>query len=136
LTVRTASLRETDKLPKTAYKVLITRFYPFYIKNLKKKINEYLPILGPSKQLLSDYRGELKRTQDPAKAWAISKYDKRYRMQILHSSEALGEMRRIKRISKELNGKRVVILICHEPSDEFCHRRILKELMEKYDLGD
>jgi len=136
MTIKTASLREIDKLPKTAYKVVVMRRYPFWMKGLKKKINEFLPILGPSNQLLADYRGELKRTGEPRLAWAISKYDKRYRMQILHSSEALGEMRRIKRISKELNGKRLVILICHEPTDEFCHRRILKDLMEKYDLGD
>jgi len=112
------------------------RYWPFWVKNLKTKISEWLPILAPNKQLLNDYREELKRTQDSGKAWAISKFDKRYRMQILHSSEALGEMRRVKNIGKELKGKRVVYLICHEPTDDYCHRRILKELMLKYDLGD
>jgi len=112
------------------------RYYPFWIKNLKKRINEFLPILSPSKQLLKDYKGELKRTQSPRLAWAISKFDKRFRMQILHDSDSLSEMRNLKRIARGLKGKRVVYLICHEPTDEYCHRRILKELMEKYDLGD
>jgi len=136
MTIKTVSLREINKLSKTTYKVLVMRYWPFWIKNLKTKINEWLKILGPSEQLLNDCRKELLRTQDPRKAWAISKFDKRYRMQILHSSEALGEMRRIKNIGKELKGKRVVYLICHEPTDDYCHRRILKELMERYDLGE
>jgi len=136
MTIRTASIREINKLPKTAYKVLVMRWYPFWIKDLKKHIDEWLSILGPSEALLREYKVELGRTQDPRKAWAISKFDKRYRMQILHDTMALSEMRRIKNISKQLKGKRVVYLICHEPTDDFCHRRILKELMNQYDLGD
>jgi len=112
------------------------RYYPFWFKNLKKKIDEYLPILSPTHQLLANYREELKRTKDPRLAWNIVKYDKRFRMQILHDSKALGELRRIKRKSKELKGKRIVYLICHEPTDNYCHRRIIKELMKNFDLGD
>jgi len=136
MTIKTASLREINKLSKSSYKVLIMRYYPFWFKNLKKKIDEYLPILSPNHQLLAEYREELKRTKDPRLAWNIVKYDKRFRMQILHDSEALGELRRIKRKSKELKGKRIVYLICHEPTDEYCHRRIVKELIENFDLGD
>ena len=136
MVVKTASIREIDKLSKTSYKVLIMRRYPFWMKGLKKKINEYLPILSPSEQLLTDYLKELKRVNNPKIAWNLVQYDSRFRRQILRDSNALAEMRRIKRISKELNGKRVVYLLCHEPTDEYCHRRIIKELMDKFDLGD
>jgi len=135
MTIKTASLREIDKLSKTAYKILITRTYPFWHKDLNKKIDEWLPILAPSKQLLKDYKEELKRTKDPRIAWSIVKYDKRFRREILRSSEALGEMRRLKRISRQLKGKRVVYLICHEPIEDYCHRRLVKELM-RYELGN
>jgi len=134
LVIRTASLRELSKLPKTAYKVLVTRFYPFYIKGLKKKINEYLSILAPSMQLLENYRAELKRVKDPGAAWRIVHYDSRFRRQILRNGEALSELKRIRNIGRLLKGKRVVYLICHEPTDKYCHRRILQELMEKYDV--
>jgi len=134
MVIKTASLREINKLPKTAYKVLVTRFYPFYMKDLRKKINEYLLILSPSMQLLKNYREELKRVKDPQAAWRMVHYDSRFRRQILRDTKALGELKRIRDIGRKLKGRRVVYLICHEPTDDFCHRRILKELMENYEL--
>lgn len=135
MVLKTESIRNINDLSKTSYKVLIMRRYPFWFKGLKKKINEYLPILSPSEQLLTDYLNELKRVKEPRIAWNIVQYDSRFRRQILRDSKALAELRRIKRISKELNGRRVVYLLCHEPTDEYCHRRIVKELINKYDLG-
>jgi len=132
VTIRTTCLKDIDKLPKTAYKVLVTHHYPFYIKNLKSKINEYLPILAPNKQLFTDYKEELKRTKDPKLAWNLVQYETRFRMQILRDSKAISELKRIRDIGKQLNGKRVVYLICHERTDDYCHRRILQELMLDY----
>ena len=127
MTIRTASIRDIKKLPKSAYKVLVTRYYPFYIKGIKALIDEWLPILSPSKQLLSDFNGELKRMKDPKLAWNLTKYDMRFRYQILHNTKALGELKRIRGVGRQLRGRRVVYLICHEPTDDYCHRRILKE---------
>ena len=135
MVIRTASLREIDKLSKSSYKVLIMRRWPFWVKELKGKINEWCKLLSPSEELLSDVLKELKRSKDPKLAWNITSYDIRFRRQILRSSEALAQLRRIKNIGKQRNGKRVVYLICHEPTDAYCHRRIVKELMEKYDFG-
>jgi len=135
MTIKTASLREINKLPKTTYKVLITRYFPFWFKGLKKKIDEWLPILAPSKDLLKDFKEEMKRVKNPKSAWIIVKYESRFRRQILHNSKALEEMRRLKRISRQLKGKRVVYLICHEPTEDYCHRRLVKELM-RYELGN
>lgn len=134
MTIRTASLREIDSLPKSAYKVLVMRRFPFYVKDIKKKINEYLPILAPSEQLLKDYLKELKRVKEPRLAWNLVSYDTRFRRQVLGDSEAISELKRIRDIGRELNGKRVVYLICHEHTDDYCHRRILQELMEEYNI--
>jgi len=79
--------------------------------------------------------GELKKVKNPRLAWNLVKYENRFRREILSSSRALGELRRIKRKSRELKGKRVVYLICKEPTDEYCHRRLLIELM-RYDFGN
>jgi len=135
LVVRTASLRELNKLPKTAYKVLVTRYYPFYIKNLKKKITEWLPVLAPSRQLLGEFKKELKILKDPKLAWNLVHYDSRFRIEMLRRAEPIAALRRLRGINKQLKGKRVVYLICHETTDEYCHRRILKELIEM-ELGD
>lgn len=138
LVIKTASLKELNSLPSTAYKVLVTRSYPPYIKELKKKIDEWLPILSPSIALLSEYKNEVKKLESlrPEKAckmaWNLVSYDSRFRRQILGNSESISELKRIRDIGKELNGRRVVYLICHERTDDYCHRRILQELMEKY----
>jgi len=135
MTIKTASIREIDKLSKSSYKILIMRRWPHWIKRLNKKINEWCKLLSPSEELLSRYSKELKRSKDPRLAWNIVRYDIHFRREILRNSEALAELRRIKKISKERNGKRIVYLICHEPTDAYCHRRIVAELL-KLDLGD
>ena len=134
MTVRTASLKDINKLPKSAYKVLVTRYYPFYFKGLKNKINEWLPTLAPNKQLLSEYREELKRTKQPKLAWNLVSYDSRFRRQMLNDSVSISELKRIRNIGRQLNGKRVIYLICHERTDDYCHRRILRELMLNYKI--
>jgi len=135
MTIKTASIREIDKLSKSSYKILIMRRWPHWIKGFKKKIDEWCKVLSPSEELLIRYLKELKRSKDSRLAWNITRYDIHFRREILRNGEALAELRRIKKISKERNGKRVVYLICHEPTDAYCHRRIVAELL-KLDLGD
>lgn len=142
MVIRSVSVREIKNLPKTGYKVLVMRYFPFYIKGLKRIISEWLPILSPSKELLSEYRKELEKFKNggykPQKAcelaWNIVSYDSRFRRQILRDSEAIKELKRIRDISRELKGRRVVYLICVEATDDYCHRRILQELMEEYEI--
>jgi len=140
LVIRTCSLKDVDGLSKTSYKVLVTHYYPFYIKGLKGKINEWLPSLAPSKELLNEYREEVKKfkTEQPKKAcelaWNIVSYDSRFRRQILNNPLSISELKRIRDIGRQLRGKRMVYLICHERTDDYCHRRILQELMEKYEV--
>ena len=124
--IKTASLRELNKLPKESYKVLVTRYYPFYIKDIKKKIDEWVSDLAPSRELLIAYKDELKRTTKPRVAWEISKYENRFRREILNGTESMKELKRIGLLSKDQD----VYLLCHEATEEYCHRRILRELIE------
>lgn len=138
MTIRTASIRDLNKLPKSTYKVLVTRYYPFYIKGIKGLIDEWIPDLAPSKGLLQDYKAELKRVvntdMDKRKAigtaWKIVNYEFRYRRDMLRGDKSMAEVRRLARKSMEMNGKRVVYLICYEKEDDYCHRRLLKDLIE------
>ena len=123
--IKTASLRGLNKLPKGSYKVLVTRYYPFYIKDIKKEIDEWIPDLAPSKGLLKAYKDELKRTNGQRIAWSISKYDSRFRHQVLNDPVSISELSRLGRLSNEKD----VYLLCHESTEEYCHRRILKELI-------
>jgi len=126
MTIKTASLRDLNKLPKSSYKILITRFYPFYIKDIKKKVDEWIPDLAPSKELLKVYKDELKRTNEQRIAWNISRYDSTFRRQIMRNSESFKELKRIGKLSKEKD----VYLLCHEKDEAYCHRRIVREIIE------
>jgi len=134
MTIKTASIREIKKLPKSVYKIIAMRYFPFWIKNIKSQYDEWIPDLAPSKELLNDFMNELKRLKDTDMsnekkvklAWNISKYESRFRREMTHSSDAMRELRRIAGLAKT----KEVILICHEPKDDYCHRRIVKELIE------
>jgi len=126
MTIKTASLRDLNKLPKYSYKILITRYYPFYIKDIKRIIDEWIPDLAPTKELLKAFKDELKRTNNQEIAFNISKYDSRFRHQVLNDSVSMNELRRIGRLSKEKD----VYLLCHEKEETYCHRRIVREIIE------
>ena len=125
------SLRKMHTIPDGAYRILVTRCYPFYIKGIKDKIDEWVSILAPKKELFESYKNELKRTKSPKLAWNLARFDTYFRFNILHNSNTMAEIKRIRDLSR--SGK-VIYLISHEVEDEYSHRRILKELMEKYNL--
>ena len=125
------SLRKIDTIPESAYKVLVTRRYPFYIKGIKAKINEWVSILAPKKELFKSYKEELKRTKNPKLAWNLSRFDTYFRLNILHNPNTMAELKRIRDMSRS---GRLVYLISHEAEDEYSHRKILRELMEKFEL--
>jgi len=45
---------------------------------------------------------------------------------MMNSPDSIKELKRIGLLSKS----KEVYLICHEPKDDYCHRRIVKELIE------
>ncbi len=84
-----------------------------FVKNFYD-YDEWIKELAPSIGLLNDYRN---RKID----W--SEYEKRY----------INEMGDKKQLVKELKNKskfEVITLLCWERDDRFCHRRLLKKLIE------
>lgn len=78
--------------------------------------DEWLVDLAPSIELLNDYR---KKKID----W--SEYERRY----LKEMESKKEL--IKELKKRSDGGEVISLLCWEKDDSFCHRRLLKDLIER-----
>lgn len=129
--IKTASLRELRNLPKESYKVIVMRFFPWWIKGVKRRYNLNAPVLAPSRELLQEFNKERKKI-GTARAWVLVRYEERFRRELLRQPKALDLMRKLKQIAKE----RDVVLICKELTDEYCHRRIVREIMINYDLGD
>ncbi len=104
-----------DQTPDEGVRLLIMRRWPRGIK--KTRINEWDKDLAPSPQLLQDWT----RKKIPFK-----EFRRRY----------LGEMRtplqrdKIKALAKRA-GKEKITLFCHEEEDTYCHRKMLKELMDR-----
>jgi uncharacterized protein YeaO (DUF488 family) len=78
--------------------------------------DEWLRELAPSIELLNDYR---KRKID----W--SEYEKRYLREMENKKDLIKELR------KRSDGGEMISLLCWEKDDRFCHRRLLKNLIEK-----
>lgn len=71
--------------------------------------------VGPSEELLDDWNK--KRIK-----W--SEYEKRYFKEMKPQEEL------VKTLAEKAE-KETITLLCKEPTDEECHRRLLKELIEK-----
>lgn len=129
--IKTACLRDISILPKNSFKVVIMRYFPFWMRGIRKKYDIYAPELAPSSDLLKDLKDAQKRTGMPT-AWYMIHFPLRFRHEVLNREKALDLMRKLKRIAK----KKDVYLICKEVDAEYCHRTIVKELMDQFDLGD
>jgi len=123
--IKTACVRELKALPKDAYTVIVMRYFPFWAR-IKNKYSLNAPELGPEAWLLEELHSWDKR-YGRERAWELSKFETHYRRYIVRSSKALETIRKLKEIAKTKD----VYLICHEVEDTFCHRRILKDIMEK-----
>ena len=77
--------------------------------------DEWLRELAPSVELLNDYR---KKKID----W--SEYERRYLKEMEDKKEL------IKELKKRSDKGEVISLLCWEKDDSFCHRRLLKSLIE------
>ncbi len=80
------------------------------------KFDLWLRELAPSIDLLNDWKNR-------KVSW--KEYEERY----------LGEMRgkeeAVKRLMEVIREKKVVTLLCAEKDDRFCHRRLLKEYLNR-----
>lgn len=78
--------------------------------------DEWLISLAPSIKLLNDYRNN-------KIDW--NEYKKRYIKEMESKNELISELKK-----RSDNGE-IITLLCWEKSDEFCHRKLLKELIER-----
>jgi len=96
-------------------RILVMRGWCRPLSKEKAKIGEWLKELGPSEELLDGWNK--KRIKWP-------EYEKRYFKEMESQKESI-------RILAERAKKETITLLCKEPTDEECHRRLLKELIEK-----
>ena len=96
-------------------RILVMRYWCRPLSKEKAKVDEWIKELAPSKELHRDYY---------AKNIDFAEYVQRY----------FKEIEAQKSIIKELARRSItetITLLCFEKTDERCHRRLLKELIEK-----
>ena len=101
--------------------ICIARYIPNWVN--KSNMN-HLISLAPSEQLLKDYKAN-KVNEEQFKEIYLKELD-----ESLGINDLIEFFKQIEQESKE-NGINV-ILCCYEAPDKFCHRHILKELLENH----
>lgn len=111
--IKTKSIYD-EKDPSDGTRILIMRKWPRGIK--KDKIDEWEKEYAPSEKLLADWNND---------RITFKVFKSRY------LKEMKTCMDKIKELSKRAKTE-TLTLLCHERDDEHCHRKMLKELIEKY----
>ncbi len=111
--ILTKSIYE-PRVPEDGLRVLTTRYWPRGIR--REKVDRYLPILGPSRELLQAYK---------ASAIDWQEFKIRYLREIENqqASEEIGRL-------TALAGAATVTVMCVCKDDSECHRRLIKESIE------
>jgi len=125
--IKTACLKDLKKLPKASIKVIVMRHFPWWVRGIKKRYTINAPELGPTPELLKAFI-EAKKKHGVKLAWIYTHYELTFIRHLNRSEKAQKTMKELKAISMEKD----VYLICKEPTDEYCHRRLLKEYIEKH----
>lgn len=102
--------------PDDGLRILVMRRWPGGIKKEDQRFDIRIKELGPSHQLLDDSRN---------KRIDFAEYER------LYLQEMESQTGKIKELA-ELAGKGNITLLCCEKTDEECHRRLLKGLIERY----
>ena len=98
-------------------RVLATRYWPRGIR--KESVDDYLPVLAPSWQVLQSYRqGQLD--------WP------RFRNQYLHEMQGQAPRAQIHRLAKTARSE-VITVLCVCVDEDRCHRSLLRELIARFD---
>ncbi len=111
MAVKTKSVYE-EVGPEEGYRLLIMRMWPRGIK--KGRFDEWDKDLSPSSGLLRDW---LK------KSITFKEFKARYLKEMETQKE------RIKTLAERAKGQ-TVTLFCHEREDTYCHRKMLKEIID------
>ncbi len=112
--ILTKSIYE-PQVPEDGLRVLTTRYWPRGIK--REKVDRYLPVLGPSRELLQAFR---------AAAIDWHEFRNRYPREV-EDPQAIEEIEML----AELATAATVTVMCVCKDDSHCHRRLLKQLIEQ-----
>lgn len=113
--IKTKSVYKDKIEDSDGLRILVMRRWCRPLSKKKAKIDEWLKQLGPSEELLGDWNKN-------RIGW--TEYEKRYFKEMESQREV------IKTLAEKAK-KGTVTLLCKEPTDEECHRRLLKELIER-----
>lgn len=116
--VRTKRIYEAPS-PDDGYRVLATRYWPRGVA--KDAIDEYVPTLAPSRELLRSYR-------DGDIPW--EQFHERY-IEEMRGEEQTAEIHRLAR--RAWSDRITLLCVCDE--DEKCHRWLLQDLVARFDDG-
>ena len=96
-------------------RLLITRYWPRGISKKRLNISEWIRDLAPSKELLQDWKNEKITWQE---------YEKRYYKEMEIKKQFIQELVNLAETS-------TITLLCFEKEDNpYCHRHLLKRLIE------
>jgi len=107
------------KSPDDGCRILITRYWPRGAS--KEAVDEYVPALAPSRELLQAYR-------EGILDWP------RYRLQYLKEMQGERARAQIHRLAK-LARSEVITVMCVCADEDHCHRSLLRELIAGFDEG-
>ncbi|HUF54438.1 MAG TPA: DUF488 family protein [Dehalococcoidia bacterium] len=99
------------------WRILVTQYWPRGIS--RESVDEYVRVLGPSRELLAAYRsGQISWTD--------------YRMRFLDEMDGEAQRAEIHRLAKLARSETITILcVCDDP--EKCHRWLLRDLIARFD---
>ncbi len=116
--ILTGSVYDSDSLKAdTGVRILVTRYWPRGVK--KGAIDLWLKELGTEPGLITEWKSGSVDWED---------FSKRY-ISGLKSDEAIAALCALREKNNKAGGR--VILLCTCKKQERCHRRLLKELIEK-----
>jgi len=113
MAIKTKSVKDKPK-PADGIRILVSRYHPR--KSFKElRIDRWMKPLGPSPELLRDWKSG-KVTEE--------EYEIRYRAEIRNQKETVEKL-------VSLASSHVITLLCFEKEGEFCHRHILRNIIEE-----
>ncbi len=107
--------------PADGRRILVTRYRPRALPKSQETWEEWLPMLGPSRQLHADFFGK----HGPPIGW--DEFKVRY-------LEEMKEQRpRIEALAERVRKGETITLLCSKfcEDEERCHRTLLRKLVEK-----
>lgn len=102
--------------------VVVTHYYPRFLK--RKLIDEYLKVLAPTKDLLSEFKVEEKTSGEHDQSFEEIEYENKFTL----SEEGMTELSRLVTLSNEKD----VYLVCHCGVGQKCHRELLLLIARRF----